>query len=240
MHKLYEVADPVWDKQEEGKTLTSKEEELLLLLHMDGQVKNGGFAQWVDNGYASEGKFTATREALKALGTQTAKTIDDMVAQLEEYIIEDAECKGFFGNYWVVERDEYTESCGCGGDEDCVDCDGTGEIETEEESEPGRDLAMTLDSPYYDLDDGPLDDLLKYMNDEPLDRIEWESTEKAPKRPRVKLIGTDGNAFAIIGKVSQTLKKAGLRDRVKEFQEEATSGDYNHLLNTAMKYCEVY
>ena len=46
------------------------------------------------------------------------------------------------------------------------------------------------------------------------------------------LSGPDGNAFAIIGKVSGALKRAGLRAEAAEFQAEAMSGDYAHLLDT--------
>ena len=69
-----------------------------------------------------------------------------------------------------------------------------------------------------------------------------KSTEikKKVKKPRVKLVGEDGNAFSIIGRVSLALKKAGLKDQAKKFQEEATSGDYNNVLQTAMKYADVY
>lgn len=55
----------------------------------------------------------------------------------------------------------------------------------------------------------------------------------------VELVGEDGNAFAIIGRVSQALKKNGYADLAKEFQKEAMSGDYDHLLRTAMEYVEV-
>jgi len=56
---------------------------------------------------------------------------------------------------------------------------------------------------------------------------------------KVKLVGKDGNAFAILGRVSKALRKAGHPDLAKEFLEEAMSGDYNHLLQTCMKYVEV-
>jgi hypothetical protein len=52
----------------------------------------------------------------------------------------------------------------------------------------------------------------------------------------VKLIGEDGNAFAILGKVSGALKRAGHKELAEEFMEEATSGDYDHLLATAADY----
>ena len=56
---------------------------------------------------------------------------------------------------------------------------------------------------------------------------------------KVKLVGEDGNAFAILGAVSKALKRAGHKDLVDEFMAEATSGDYDHLLATCMDYVEV-
>ena len=52
----------------------------------------------------------------------------------------------------------------------------------------------------------------------------------------VDLIGEDGNAFAIMGRVSKALKRAGHKDLADEYFTEATSGDYDHLLQTTMKY----
>jgi len=40
-------------------------------------------------------------------------------------------------------------------------------------------------------------------------------------KPKCKLTGTDGNAFSIIGNVSKTLKRAGLKDEAKEFTDRA-------------------
>ena len=59
-------------------------------------------------------------------------------------------------------------------------------------------------------------------------------------KPTVKLIGRDGNAFAIMGAVIKALKKSGAENEIiEEYKEEAMSGDYNHLLVTTMKYVEV-
>lgn len=56
----------------------------------------------------------------------------------------------------------------------------------------------------------------------------------------VELVGHDGNAFSIIGRVRKAMKKAGLsEEQIKEFTDEATSGDYDHLLQTAMRYVDV-
>lgn len=58
-------------------------------------------------------------------------------------------------------------------------------------------------------------------------------------KPAVKLIGEDGNAFAIIGKCKRALKKAGMHEEAEAFVKEATAGDYNGVLAAAMKYCDV-
>jgi hypothetical protein len=63
-----------------------------------------------------------------------------------------------------------------------------------------------------------------------------------PKYPEVEvqLTGQDGNAFAIMGRVAGALKKAGVpKEEVGEYMKESMSGDYNHLLQTAMKWVAV-
>ena len=58
---------------------------------------------------------------------------------------------------------------------------------------------------------------------------------------KVKLVGTDGNAFAVIGKVVRALRDAGISEtEVDDFRDEAMSGDYNHLLMTAMECVDVH
>jgi hypothetical protein len=56
----------------------------------------------------------------------------------------------------------------------------------------------------------------------------------------VKLVGTDGNAFAILAAVSRAMRRAGIeKTQINEFVDEATSGDYDHLLQTAMNTVNV-
>jgi hypothetical protein len=56
----------------------------------------------------------------------------------------------------------------------------------------------------------------------------------------VKLIGKDGNAFSILGHVTKEMRRHGVGDAdVKAFMSEAMSGDYNHLLATAMRWVDV-
>ena len=53
----------------------------------------------------------------------------------------------------------------------------------------------------------------------------------------VPLVGEDGNAFAILGRVDKALRRAGAdKAERREFYDEATQGDYDHLLSTVMRW----
>ena len=57
---------------------------------------------------------------------------------------------------------------------------------------------------------------------------------------KVRLIGEDGNAFHVLGKVRAALRRAGKsQEFIEAFTKEATSGDYNHLLATVTEVVEV-
>ena len=63
-----------------------------------------------------------------------------------------------------------------------------------------------------------------------------------PRFPEVEveLVGRDGNAFLILGRVMKALKRGGATpEEVQEYLDEAKSGDYNHLLVTTMDWVEV-
>jgi hypothetical protein len=64
-----------------------------------------------------------------------------------------------------------------------------------------------------------------------------------PKYPQVvvNLSSHDGNGFFIASTVRRELyKQAGVRDAERqEFWEEALSGDYDHLLQTCMRWVTV-
>lgn len=56
----------------------------------------------------------------------------------------------------------------------------------------------------------------------------------------VQLTGNDGNAYSILGAVSKALRLADAsEDEIETFMEEATSGDYDNLLRTCMKWVDV-
>ena len=53
----------------------------------------------------------------------------------------------------------------------------------------------------------------------------------------VKLVGEDGNAFAIMGRVIKAMRDGGVDPKIiQEYRDEATSGDYDHLLAITMDY----
>lgn len=67
-----------------------------------------------------------------------------------------------------------------------------------------------------------------------------KTTIKQEKKPRVKLVGEDGNTFAILGRCRVGARKAKWPpERVKEFLDKACSGDYNHLLCICTEYFDV-
>lgn len=60
------------------------------------------------------------------------------------------------------------------------------------------------------------------------------------KKPTVNLVGEDGNALIIVGRCAKALYKAGYSpDEINQFREEALSGDYDNVLQTAIKWCDV-
>ena len=76
------------------------------------------------------------------------------------------------------------------------------------------------------------------------------TVEEHPRYPEceVELIGTDGNAFGIVGTVSKHLRRHlahlgrpahTITAEVNAFQREATSGNYEHLLATCDRWVTV-
>ena len=64
--------------------------------------------------------------------------------------------------------------------------------------------------------------------------------KKPEKKPVLRLSGMDANPYAIIGQVKKALKKAGAdHEYVKQFIDEATSGDYAHLLRVTLEYVRI-
>ena len=65
-------------------------------------------------------------------------------------------------------------------------------------------------------------------------------TATQKKQPKVKLVGQDGNAFAIMGACRKAAQKAGWTpEQISAVMTEMRSGDYSHLLCVAMDNFDV-
>lgn len=63
-----------------------------------------------------------------------------------------------------------------------------------------------------------------------------------PKYPDVvvDLARVSGNGYAILSVVQRALRKSGIPDKeIQAFLTEATSGDYDHLIQTVMGWVEI-
>lgn len=57
------------------------------------------------------------------------------------------------------------------------------------------------------------------------------------KKVRLTLVGTDGNAFALLGRFQRAAKAQGWTpEQIRRATLEMTRGDYNHLLSVLMSY----
>lgn len=159
--------------------------------NLNYQVENGGFNQWVDNGYCTG--ISDAKEALNKLGTETAKQVHLMLEKVEKYLRDEvvsgeAESRGCGGDYYDDDKcgyDSYT-CYGCGGsgevdnpdydpdDEDCTEdemiecceCFGSGEVEEEAECPNFNNLdGEDLNSHFYKINEQLLKDITAYINE---------------------------------------------------------------------------
>ena len=67
-----------------------------------------------------------------------------------------------------------------------------------------------------------------------------EKRIETPNKPKVKLVGTDGNAFALLGKCRRVARENKWpSETIDAVMDEAMAGDYNNLLATLCKYFDV-
>lgn len=70
-----------------------------------------------------------------------------------------------------------------------------------------------------------------------------EAMHNERKKPTVSMVGEDGNSFAILARCQTAMRKfyppAEFAERWSRFYAEATSGDYDHLLQTVISHFEV-
>ena len=59
-------------------------------------------------------------------------------------------------------------------------------------------------------------------------------------KPDLDLSNVDGNAFGILACASKAIRRTGApKDYVDQFLAEAKAGNYEHLLATVERYCDV-
>lgn len=174
------LMDDAYDrwKDENDQTITNYEEMLekvprlnkiaVLLGNLNYQVENGGWEQWVDNGYAI--RYPEVLDALGEINTSLSNKVSSMIEELAPYIDESAKNRGFFGDYWIDEGYEYEEVC----DEVEQYDEDTDEIYYEEEcwdeevfqESSGRQIAHDLDSKYYAINDEFIEEVANWFLDE--------------------------------------------------------------------------
>lgn len=58
---------------------------------------------------------------------------------------------------------------------------------------------------------------------------------------KVRLVGTDGNAFALMAKVRRALQFAKVpQEEIDEFLAQAKASDYDHLLRTIHAWVDIH
>ena len=71
------------------------------------------------------------------------------------------------------------------------------------------------------------------------DMTEFKKLLNRPKKPKMQLLGQDGNIFAIMGRASRLLKSSGQREKAKEMCDRVTaSQSYSEALNIVSEYVE--
>lgn len=204
----------------------------ILLGTANYQICNGGFLQYFDNGYASgEGgcfhhhdeDILLHREMLALFGKYG-------LHQLEI----GSEIYAILAAFRIVRNDDPET-----GEED-DGCRSGGVSNTDE--------LDALDARYYAVNEKWVKTLkvlaakwLKGGINPITDVGPLPQLHKPIPRPQVKLVGQDGNAFAIIARVSEALRKAGASvETIGQYRRESMSGDYDNVLATAMKFCDVH
>lgn len=87
---------------------------------------------------------------------------------------------------------------------------------------------------YVHFAEEPFDFTVEQVQD-----TEASKEQPIPKRPKMKLVGQDGNIFAILGRASRLLKENGQPQQAKEMSSRVyQSGDYYKALNIISEYVQ--
>lgn len=247
-YEKFRAPDCAWRRRFLLESLTNLEKLAVLLGNLNNQVCNGGFLQYADNGYAFETGpgGTGAHEAIAAAADMhrdlDPELADHIVAMMRH--VEDApgeheteeEVVGHETDEETGEEEEVTETVRC-----------------RERHFAGTDR---FDDAYYAF---PQERVMAFFQgvldawDEEADPFEGTFAFRAPARraPRpshggvrypevsVRLVGEDGNAFAIMARVSAAMRRAGVAQaEIDAFRAEAQAGDYDGLLATCLRWVD--
>ena len=199
----------------------------------------------VCNGGSTSGSTTATvrvmaETCLKALAampqTQTVQAVTALLGQYHRIVEEET------AGFEVPDRD-----CDSNEDGECTGC-GACEV-TSADDLIFKGLAKDdLNDGYYKVDRKFLAEceefyghaVARMLAGYPAVVLAHPLSVYPPGNPRVKLVGKDGNAFAVMGACRVAARNAGWsEEKIKGVLDEMQAGDYKHLLATACKYFEV-
>ena len=232
MNQAYARWTTGWSKEQFWAQLNEREQVAVFVGNLNYQVENGGWSQWCFNAYVD---CAGPLESLlrEKIGTETALKVAEMVNTVAS-AHEERESE--------EQRTPDNAYCCCDPDEDC-NCESEDDVR-EAAYEGFQSVAEPLNDAFYALGAQLLQDTADYLAGRELVKVEpvvdKADTKDQLTKIRCQLVGRDGNAFSIIGFVSQALREGGRRDLIEPFRTEAMSGDYDHLLQTAMRYVDVY
>lgn len=131
----------------------------------------------------------------------------------------------------------------------CETCGGDGQVES---NHPGVDeeIMEESDDAYGAINEPFMAELEQYfeqwveMGRDPLGDLQpIEDQKPVPdpcQKPKLKLVGTDGNAFSVMGRACHAMKQAGCDpEHIEAYRRKAQSGDYDNVLATTMEFCDV-
>lgn len=224
-----------WVEKEYGKFTKFA----ILVGKYNQQVENGGHHQYISNSYSG-------RE-LQGIPDASIPLHKEMISLMRSYELHETEIGAKIYKIMVefnpdVETDEFI-------DREYWDSENGENYWVEEYNEDLGSIEPNmgkLDKEYYKYNS----EWIKFLNELFLTHLHKTTDnfyDNDPKiivgkanKPKVKLIGENGNVFNIIGIVKKALIRAGLQKEAEEFVKEATSDDYNYLIVTALKFVDIY
>lgn len=96
MTAAYDRYEQSWAKAQFEAQLTCAERRAVLVGNMNYQVENGGFGQWLGNGYATAANVTLIRAYLGEMDCQEAGWVDALLAQFQQL----CDSRGWNPNHW--------------------------------------------------------------------------------------------------------------------------------------------